>query len=75
MLSETVVAWDDYLVAGGLNDLWLLHFAQCGLEWGARPDNWYLTAHPIPARQWLRVQVWDGEAWVAYKPAPVPATA
>ena len=72
---DAVAPWDDYLVAGGLNDLWLLHFAQCGLEWGARPDNWYLTAHPIPARQWLRVQVWDGGAWATYKPAPVPATA
>jgi hypothetical protein len=31
---------------------------------GSRPGNWYASLVSVPRDKWLRVEVWENEAWV-----------
>ena len=71
VLPGAVVSWENYLSAGGITELQLFFMAQRGMEWGAKPGNWYVTPAPIPSSQWRGVQEWNGEAWLNRKLEPV----
>jgi hypothetical protein len=71
VLPGAVVSWENYLSAGGLTEAQIFYLAQRGLEWGAKPGNWYVTPAPVPSSQWRGVQEWNGEAWLNRKPEPV----
>jgi hypothetical protein len=32
---------------------------------GSRPGDWYATFQSVPRDRWLRVEIWENEAWVA----------
>jgi hypothetical protein len=61
--SDRVRPWDDAMLDAGADPLELFRLAQLGLEVEAAPNNWYVVSAPIPASEWLGLQVWSDE-WV-----------
>ncbi|MDA9344085.1 hypothetical protein N9R06_03225 [Algibacter sp.] len=38
-----------------------------GIDAGANPDDWYGSLKPIPAKYFIKVEMFDGNKWVEYK--------
>ena len=58
--------WKAFRRKGGISIATANELEKVGRERGANPDEWCCSFKPLDTRQWLAVELWDGEEWVEY---------
>lgn len=57
--------WKSYKKASGITTDRAKRIYDEAIRIGARPGEWFAALEAVGSRQWLSVEVWDGETWVA----------
>jgi hypothetical protein len=59
------VDWKTYKAESDLPPKIAQHIYNEAVSLGSRPGDWYATWSSVPKEKWLRVEIWEDEAWVA----------
>lgn len=59
------IDWKTYKAQSGIGPKIAQHIYNEAVSLGSRPGDWAASFQGIPRDKWLRVEVWDNEAWVS----------
>jgi hypothetical protein len=59
------VDWKTYKAESDIPPKIAQHIYNEAASFGSRVGDWYATFASVPRDQWLRVEIWENEAWVA----------
>jgi hypothetical protein len=64
--SPEIHSWTEYRNESKLSVKVLDALELIGIELGSHPSNWFCSFKDIPMRNWVKVEIWDGDKWILY---------